>query len=78
MPKSKNINFDAYYVFNYNQQYRLENMNYYREYAKAYNLKHKDQLNEYRRFYYERQKYMKKNKDPIIEYIEGPVRLLFS
>jgi hypothetical protein len=78
MAKPKNINIDQYYVFNYNQKYRLENQDYYREYARNYNLKHKDEIEEYRRQYLKKKRYMEKNKEPIIQYIEGPVRLLFT
>jgi hypothetical protein len=78
MTKPKNINFDAFYVFNYNQKYRLENQDYYREYARNYYLKHKDEMDEYRKQYIKNKTYMKKNKEPIIEFNDGPVRLLFT
>lgn len=72
-------NIDQYYVFSYNQSYRLQHMNYYREYCRNYNINHRQEINAYNKKYYNKKKYIQKHsKEPLIEVIEGPVRLLFS
>jgi hypothetical protein len=71
-------NRDSYYQFTYNQKYRSENRLYYQEYSKNYNLKHKDELTEYRKNYIKQKKYLKNNKDPIIEISNEPKKIYFS
>ena len=71
-------NIDSYYVFLYNQQYRMDHKDYFREYSKNYNEKHKEQLNEYRKNYYKKKKYLLKNKDPILEVVDQKTTIYFN
>jgi hypothetical protein len=71
-------NIDQYYVFKYNQQYRLEHQAYYRDYCREYNFRHKEELKAYRETYYKNKKLMKKMNTPIMEIKQENTTIYFS
>lgn len=77
--KTKHINIDQYYCFRYNQNYRMENMNYYRNYSLDYNFKNKQQISENNSIYVKNKRILNnKTVGSIIEFIDGPIRILFN
>tara|TARA_B110000259_G_scaffold68569_1_gene80820 strand:- start:7527 stop:7775 length:249 start_codon:yes stop_codon:yes gene_type:complete len=77
--KTKHINIDQYYCFKYNQNYRLENMSYYRNYSLDYNFKNRQQISENNSIYVKNKRILNdKTPGSIIEFIDGPIRILFN
>lgn len=71
-------NIDQYYVFKYNQQYRLEHQQYYRDYCREYNFRHKEELKVYRKTYYKNKKMLEKMTTPIIEIKQEKTTIYFN
>ena len=74
--KKKNIDIDQYYVFKYNQQFRLEHQEYYRNYCKEYNEWKKEQLQSYRKGYYKNKTLLNK-QESVIDFKEEKTTVLF-
>ena len=71
------VNTDSYYHFVYNQQYRLDNRDYYREYCKNYNKNNRSSINR-NTLKYQKLKNLNNKKGPMIEFKEAFVRIEWS
>lgn len=68
------VNTDSYYHFCYNQKYRMDNRDYFREYSKNYNKANRSSINT-NTLKYQKLKNLNNKKEPIIEYVHGFVRI---
>ena len=68
------VNTDQYYHFVYNQKYRMANRLYYQQYSRNYNKNNNSSVNSNSRKYRLLNK-LNNTKGPIIEYIDGYVKI---